>query len=359
MNWTKPFKRVAVMSVLLLVSALGACSEATSTVSPQDIIENVVKENKQPFSYYAESTTTSNDGIAFTMKEWRDESGKSRNEAIDDLGNSSYSVNDGSTVWSYNNETKEVLMIGLENEDLETINRSPSEQAKLLLELVENTHTVEVIGDETFINRDVIHVKATPNKQEGNLYGEQELWIDKETWFILKSTSIVDDTTVTTEYTIFEINPKFADDLFVFEIPEGAEVVDLSDFGEQIILHDVNEAVEYLDQPFYYVEEQNDLLLNDIEVFSMEGIPTQLTFNYVKNSIPYFSLVVTPVEDENKPYNGSDGLNVRGQEATLDEFGGFRSISWVQDGIGYALLISTADVTTEEVLMLMEKVKMS
>ena len=46
-------------------------------------------------------------------------------------------------------------------------------------------------------------------------------------------------------------------------------------------------------------------------------------------------------------------------EATLEEFGDFRSISWVQDGIGYAVLIDSADVTTEEVLALIETMEMS
>ncbi len=233
------------------------------------------------------------------------------------------------------------------------MNQSPSEQAKNLLKVIEGTHKVEVIGDEKFLERDVIHVKATPNEDVSNLFGEQEFWIDKETWVVLKMTNKVDDTTVTTKYTTFEIEPTFEKDQFVFEMPEGAEVVDFSQLGEEVILVQDEEAKQYLDKPFLYVEEQGELVLNNIEVFEMEEIPTQLTFNYLKSNIPYFSLTVMPVEEENKPYN-NEGLNVRGQTATLDEFGDFRSISWVQDGIGYSVLIDAADVTTEEVLELIE-----
>ena len=339
----------------MLALSLAACNTEVGTISPQEVIENVVKENKQPFSYYAESITTLSDGVSLTMKEWKDATGKTRTEFLDSFGHESYSVNDGSTIWTYDYESNEMFKLSLDEYDQESINKSPSEQAKLMLEAIENTHTIEVVGNETLLDREVIHVKATPNKQESNLFGEHELWIDKETWFVLKSSSKIDDSMTTTEYTHFEIDPKFKNNLFVFEMPEGAQMNELS----EIVIHDVKEAAQYLNQPFYYVEEQDNILLNDITVFSMEDIPAQLTFNYIKNNLPYFSLVVMPVEEANKEYNGKDGINVRGQEASLEEFGDFRSIMWVQDGIGYSVFIDEADVTTEEVLALIENMKMN
>ena len=354
MKWTKQLKSIAMISMLAL--SLAACNVEVGTVSPQEVIENVVKENKKPFSYYAEYKTTLSDGVSLTMKEWKDETGKARTEFVNNLGYASYSVNDGTTIWTYDYESNEVFKFSLEQYDWESINQSPSEQAKSMLEAIENTHTIEVVGTEIMLNREVIHVIATPNKQESNLFAKQELWIDKETWFVLKSSSTIDDLTTITEYTHLEFNPIFENNVFVFEAPEDAEMVELGDVNEPFVVHDMQEAAKYIEQPFYYVEQQNDISVHDITVFSTDNISGQLTINYIKNNLPYFSLVVMPVNDANKAYTGKDGMNVRGQEAIVVEAGDFRSISWVQDGIGYAVLIDSADVTTEEVIALIDAI---
>lgn len=351
MNWTKTLKSVAIISMLTI--SLSACNGEVGTITPQEIIENVVKENKEPISYYAESTTTLSDGSSFTMKEWKENTGKMRAEVVDHEGNSTYSVNDGSNIWTYNSESNEVITFDFQNAGGDSWNKSPSEQAKILLKSIESTHKIEIVGNEKLLKRDVIHVKATPNEQESNLFGEFEMWIDKETWFILKSIVKFDSEPTTQEYTKFEINPQFEKGKFDFEIPDGAEIVNLDELSEELILKDVNEAAQYIEKPFYYVENQNNVQLNDIGVFWMKDIPAQLTFNYINNDLPYFSLVVTPVDEENKKYSG-EGIKVKGQEGTLEEYGEFRSISWVEDGIGYAVLIDSVDVTTEEVLQLLE-----
>lgn len=347
------------IKLIALTIVLAACSsEGGTALTPQEIIENIVKEDKQPFAYYAESTATLSDGMTLTMKEWRDETGKVRTEVSDHLGNSSFSVNDGKIVWTYDSESNQVFTIDLKEFDEESLNKSPTEQAKQLVKAIENTHTIEIVGNEKLLDRDVIHVKAVPNKNEANLFGETELWIDKETWFILKTTSKIDNLLSTTEYTKFEINPKFEQDVFIFDMPEGAEVVDLNTQSEQIVLKNVDEAKQYMNKPFYYVADESDMTLHEITVFTMENIPAQLTFNYIKEGLPYFSLVVTEVGEENQAFDG-EGINVRGQEGVLHEMGEFRSISWVEDGIGYAALIDSADATTDEVLELIENMKLS
>lgn len=355
MHWIKQLKSVTIISMLAL--SLAACSVEVSTVSPQEIIENVIKEKNDPFSYYAESKTTFSDGTSLSMKEWRDETGKARTEVIDNLGHTSYSVNDGSTIWVYNLESNEVMKLSLDKSDLQSINKTPSDQVKTMLKTIEKTHTIKVIGNETLLNREVIHITATPSKQESNLFGEQELWIDKKTWFVLKNSSKIDNRTTITEYTDFNIKPVLTRDMFIFKIPEDAKIVELGNLNESFVVHDVQEAAKYIEKPFYYIGDQNDISLQDITVFSIEDISAQLTFNYIKNNKPYFSLVVTSVEESNKVYNGKDGLDVRGQEAIISGNDGFRSISWVEDGIGYAVLIDSADVTTEEIVALINAIK--
>lgn len=354
MKWTKQLKSVTIISMLAL--SLAACNTEVGNVSPQEIIENVVKENKEPFAYYAESKTVLSDDSSLMMKEWKDEDGKVRTEIVDSLGHTSHSVNDGSVTWMHDLEANEVMQFSLEESDSQSVNKSPSEQAKVMLETIENTHTIKVVGNETFIGRPVIHVKATPKSQEENLFSEQELWIDKETWFVLKSISTFDGNSTVTEYTKFEMNPKFESDLFVFDMPESAKIVELGNVNEPVVLHDIEEAAKYIEKPFYYVQDQQDILLHDISVFSMGGISSSLTLNYLKEEKPYFSLVITAVDEPNIKYNGSEGINLRGQQATVIESGNFRSISWVEDGIGYALLVDSPEAKTEEVVELFNAV---
>lgn len=176
------------LTLITLTIVLAACNgEGGTVLSPQEIIDNIVKEDKQPFAYYAESTMEFSDGMKLEMKEWRDGTGRSRTEVIDDIGNSSYSVNDGELVWAYDQESNQVYTFDLKEFNEESLNKTPTEQAKLLVKTIENTHAIEVVGNEKLLNRDVIHVKAVPNKDEENLFGETELWIDGETWLILTS----------------------------------------------------------------------------------------------------------------------------------------------------------------------------
>lgn len=353
----KKIKWLATLFVLTIF--LAACSsEGGTAMTPQEIIENIIKEDKQPFAYYAESTVTLSDGMKYTMKEWRDGTGKIRTEVSDQLGNSSFSVNDGKIVWTYDSASNQVFMIDLQDFDEESLNKLQTEQAKQLVKAIENTHTIEIVGNEKLLDRDVIHVKAVPNKNEENLFGETELWIDQETWLILKMISKIDDTVSTTEYTKLEIDPKLDEDLFVFEIPEGAEVVDINELSDELVVKTVEEVKQYIDKPFYYVEDEGDITLHDINVFTMENVPAQLTLNYIKEGLPYFSIVVTEVGEENKAFDG-EGMNVRGQEGVLHEMGEFRSISWVEDGIGYTVLIDSVEATTDEVLELIENMKLS
>ena len=353
MNWMKLLKATALLSML----TLAACNAEVGNVSPQDIIENVVQENEEPIAYYGESTMTLSDGTSFTMKEWKAKDGKVRTEMVDSLGNVSHSVNDGVHVWMHDVATNEVMQFTLDEETAQGVNKSPSEQAKAMLETIENTHAIEVVGNETLLDRAVIHVKATPKNNEENLFGEQELWIDKDTWFVLKSVSKIDGKQTKTAYKTFDVSPKLDSELFVFTMPDGAEMVELGEVEEPLVVHSIEEAIPYIDKPFYYVEDQQDITLHDISVFSMEGVPGSLTLNYIKQDMPYFSLVVMPVEEPNVPYNGTEGIDVRDQQASLVEAGNFRSISWVENGIGYALLIESADVTTEEVVDLFNAIQ--
>lgn len=353
----KRMKWVVIFFAVTLV--LAACNgEGGTKLNPQEIIENIVKEEKEPFAYYAEAKTSLSDSLMLEIKEWRDGTGRARVEVEDSDGVYAYSVNDGQFVWTYDGESNKVFKFSLDEMAEESFNKSPAEQAKNLVRMIENSHTIEIIGDEKLLGRDVIHVKAVPNKGEENLFGETELWIDKETWFILKMTSKIDDTVTTTEYTKFEIHPKLEEDLFVFELPEGAEMVDINEEFKETIVKTVDEAKQYFNQPFYYVEEQGEIVLRDINVFQMSGVPNELTLNYTKNGLPYFSLVITEAGEENKDFEGRE-INVRGQEAILHEIEEFSSISWVEDGVGYAVLIDSADVTTEEVLALIENMKRS
>lgn len=340
-----------IKSVVFLGSlslTLVACNSDLNSMSSEEIYANVVQSYEEPVSYYAESMMSFSDEDPIVMKEWRNKDNQIRTEAYMNDELESIAVNDGEFIWSYDSTTNEVIYFELDQLAIDNLNQPMSEQAKMLLDIIKESHNLEIIGEEKVANRDTLHVKATPKNDVDELMGELDVWVDKETWFLLKTVSKVDDFEVIGEYTTFELNPKLEEELFVFETPEGATVVDMDEMFKETKVATIEEAKAYINSPFLYVAETDSIRLKDISVTEVQDVENSLTLNYFKDDLPYFYLGVSPLEEANVPFTG-EGYNIRGQEGMIDEMSTLKMLTWVEDGFGYVAIVEREDVTVEEI----------
>jgi outer membrane lipoprotein carrier protein len=129
-------------------------------------------------------------------------------------------VTDGQTVWSYAVATNQVLI------DRFKLNERMLSPERLLT-TAPDEYTSRIAGKEKLGSTGTVVLLLTP-KDEASSVKSLKLWVDENT-ALVKQVVLVDVNGRETQYTVrtIDINTGLEDGRFVFEIPEGVEVVDL------------------------------------------------------------------------------------------------------------------------------------
>jgi outer membrane lipoprotein carrier protein len=129
-------------------------------------------------------------------------------------------VTDGETVWSYNPATKQVL---IDHFKLDANAITPER----ILGAAPQDFATSLLGTQKLGKTDVYVLKLIP-RGEQSMVKSMKLWIDHATWLIKKA-ELTDVNGKVTEYTVTDVkvNSGLADGRFVFQAPEGSEIVDL------------------------------------------------------------------------------------------------------------------------------------
>ncbi|ARK23838.1 hypothetical protein SporoP37_03400 [Sporosarcina sp. P37] len=339
----------------VLVLGLAACSFEDNQYSPEQVINNAMKENKEPLSYYGEATmrmTAEKEKIQ--LKEWRSKDGKFKVETEGAAPDEhAVTVNDGKTITMYQ-ESLHQAMISKDGEAVTALAPSPKDQAHQLLKMIGDTHTISIDGEEKIAGRDAYHLVAKANEKD-TLFGDQELWVDKENWFVLKSISHSGDNQIDLEYTKIEFDKEFQDDIFSIELPEGITIQNIDEMNETEEVS-LEEAAQHVGQPVLYFPEEDG---RKIEQIGMDDLTAELNrveinINYVKDDTPLLSLSLfkTPenLEGDDLKMPGQEVVKVRGIEGTMIDMEGFRNVFWKEDGVSYSIILNNPDVTIEEVI---------
>src|SRR5699024_7368029 len=165
-------------------------------------------------------------------------------------------------------EEKAILLEGVEAADF---NMDPREQIEMLMQTVQDTHQIEIAGEEVIAGRDTIHMIATKPDGVKSLFGEQEWWIDKETWLLLKIKSTSGDDMVHMEYTKIDFDAKMEDSLFEIDIPEGVEVEKMDNELSQGDDITIEEIPGKLAQSVFYIPSQDAHEIDTISYIETEG----------------------------------------------------------------------------------------
>lgn len=344
-------KKISINILLgAMTMSLYGCSSEGNQYSPDQVIQNALEESTP--TYYGEVEIMVNDkgeNSGEFMKEWRSSDGKTRIESQDlDGKNKIISVNDGSVMTLYHVDLNEAYII----DDTETLTVNPSlkEQANRLLEMIRDTHDISSEGEANIAGRNAHHLLAKANKK-GALFGDLELWIDKEHWLILKMNLQMGDAQTEMAYTKIDFNAKISSDLFMVDLPADVDVKKLSEMSDtkEISLEEVPTKIG---KSVVYFPETEDLKISQIDLYELYGElnRNEISIDYTKNSLPLLTLSVFESEEENLGDAEGESVDIRNQEGTYTELGEFRSVTWQEDGNTYSILIIDPSLTLEEVI---------
>ncbi|MBU5267310.1 LolA family protein [Virgibacillus proomii] len=338
------------------------CTPESNHYSPQEMVNQALAAEVKPLAFYGESTSVISENgkevKRFTMKEWRNDEGKIRTELQGgDRGEKWVSVNDGTSVISYDQTQNQAVIID-DPEILELNQPSPKKQVDFILEKIVKTHEISDGKEEEIAGRKTQHIIAEP-KKDNNLYGKQELWIDKENWIVLKMISVIGDQTQETIYNEIDFDTNIPEEKFSLDLPKDVEIKNLNEESpvREITLEDVPKE---LGKSILYIPETNEWQIDKVELieFSGEFKRKEVSMDYIKNDVPFLNLSVfkTPDKaiDENLLPN-EQTITIRGKRGTYTNDESFHSLLWDENGLRYSLLIDNQNIELKQIKELIEK----
>lgn len=183
----------------------------------------------------------------------------------------------------------------------------------------------------------------------------QEIWIDQNTWLILRERIQQGNYSYEFEYTGFKFNPRVDEDIFKVEIPHDANVVyldnNLEKINEEVTLE---EAVKRLGIPIFHLEEREG-----ISLVSAKYIET-ISAIYGRVDLTYKTEEGKEVIVQNSPSSvlyeeldlGYEKIVVQGQEAIYREIGSMKFIEFSYEDTICDIYIKNSQMSKNELIML-------
>jgi outer membrane lipoprotein-sorting protein len=355
---------IALSLVLLLGLTLSACGDK---ITAEEIVAEMQETMESTTDAHAVVTADVDvQGIALsvTAEVWEKMPYKARAVVLDAseagyLGTTF--VTDGDQAWLYEPEHSTVTVGPLGEIDMPL----PQEMITSLQEVIQavlDASDIELVGEEAVAGREAYKLTMSP-KEGAELEflpggGLATLWVDKEQWIVLKATYEASSLGQgSLEMESFELNPGLADDLFSFEIPEGAKVIDVE--AQQAVPLTLDEARQQAGFALLvpeYVPEGTTL----IEVFRSGDL---FILRYDHSPAASFT-VVQASETAAFPspellgfaMQGRTDVTVRGHgaEAIVDEVGSNTFLLWTEDGVTLSV---AGHISLEEALRVAESLQ--
>ncbi len=244
-------------------------------------------------------------------------------------------VVDGSKGWYYEPARNRVV-IGVPGEMEMPLPEEILLSMQDTIQQVLNVTDVELAGEEEVLGRPAYKLVLTPKEgtEFESVAGSATLWVDKEQWIVLKALfEVTGMGQGSMEVRSFELNPGLPADLFTFQVPEGAEVVEVeAEEPVPVTLDEARAQAGFVLLVPGYVPGGATL----IEVFKLGDSIIQ---RYDHSQEVSFTIVQGPELAGPPPLGNTQELTVRGQPATLvvDEAGGNTFLYWTENGVTITL----------------------
>jgi hypothetical protein len=224
--------------------------------------------------------------------------------------------------------------------------------------MVRDTHEISTKKEDKVAGRDAHHLRAKA-KNNGTLLGDLELWIDKESWIVLKMILHMGDNVTEMTYTTIDLNAKMSPDLFTVDLPEDVKVENLLDVLEtkEISLEEVPGKIG---ESTVYFPETEELRISLIELYEQQGElnRSEVSIDYTKDGLPLLTLSVFETVNEGIDDVKEQTVEIRNQEGFYLELGDFRSVLWDENGVTYSIVLIDPNLTLEELINMSEEMEL-
>ncbi|MBN1659327.1 MAG: DUF4367 domain-containing protein [Anaerolineae bacterium] len=243
--------------LLVWVLVVGLVAGCGQRITAEEIVERMretLDSTRDAHAVVVADAQVQGMALAVTLEVWEQAPNRLRVEVLDASlpeFDGMVMVTDGEQAWLYEPASNKVSVGEAGVMDMPL----PYEVLGQLQEVVQgilDTSNVELAGEETVAGREAYRLVLSPKEEADGPFvipgpWQAMLWTDKEEWYVLKAE--VESETVgsgSLEVQSFELNSGLADDLFVFQVPEGVEVVDVAQARSgPLTLEEAREQVDF------------------------------------------------------------------------------------------------------------------
>ncbi|MGV8980512.1 LolA family protein [Clostridium sp.] len=355
------------IGLTVVTSLFIGCSTKRDVIIPEEVITNVMKANEKSKSYYAEYKMDSyeNEKLKESMafKQWSDNSTgkvKTRIETEDKTSGKVVTTNDGEKLISYTEKDKKAFAMKIGTELDQSANSNYKDQLISQLGNISKTHGLTFKGEEKVGGFETYHISAVA-KEKNTIMGNQEYWIEKSNWFLVKFSSESGNNKSIMEYTKLNFSPKFDDSVFLQNLPSDVKIENYEDIAmDNETTIDLKEGAKIAGKPLLHLEENQGYKLKEVKYLNMEKAKhEEINQIYEKDGVVAFTL--TTVIDGNKKtaskedelkLPGEEEITVRGKKAT--EMKEIKLIYWIENDLNYSLMLGNPKLTMEDAKKIVE-----
>jgi outer membrane lipoprotein-sorting protein len=354
-----------VTCITVVASLFTGCNLKGDVLIPEEVITNVMKANEKTKSYYAEFKVDSyeNEKLIENMnfKQWSDSSSgkiKSRIETEDKISGKVVTTNDGDRLISYTEKDKKAFSMKIGAELSLGSNANYKDQLINQLGNISKTHELIFKGEEKVGSFKTYHISAV-SKEKNSIMGNQEYWIEKSNWFLVKSSAESGNSKIISEYTKLNLSPKFEDSLFIQKLPSEVKVENIEDIAKNNeTTIDLKEGAKIAGKSILYLKENSSYKLKEVKYLNVEKTNhKEINQIYEKDGAAAFTLTTiindkSVSNEENLKLPGEEEITIRGKKATIMEE--IKCISWVENDLNYNVLVENPQITMEHAKKLVE-----
>lgn len=371
-------KKMLIIILCMSFFISGCESIGDKSLLPEEIIATAIETNEEVKDYYMVSTMEIylNDELVDEMvtKEW---SGriygdlKRRTETTSKEDGKTISVMDEKEAIIYQEDTNEVFTMTYEIEEIGNLNKSLKRRTMDELAILKKQYTIKNLGEEEINGIKTFHLKGIP-KKEDSLFGDYEMWIDKDNWLVVKSITSTGDQKIITKNKEIDFSPKLQASMFKLDIPEDAELVNIDDFSPDIEEITIEEANKELNGRLLYVKDQI-YKLEKVQYLrsKSEDMDDEIIFDYSKDGENLFNItVIKRSKEEMQGFFEANEQLIRGHLAFIEEDvislrqdkglvseGILNIITFYENELMYSLVLEENKITIQEAIDVIEKME--
>lgn len=352
-------KRLFIIILLGLV-LLSGCNNEVS-VSASEIVNKAVEFEDKPMDYYGEATVKiKEDGKLINDIKVKDYlNGKTQKTISKDsiTKEAAHALLIDGKLLIYD-ETNKVAYDSVIDEEVLQDAFSPRQQFKTVLETYKDSHDYKTVGEERVAGLNTHHMIFTA-KEDDNLLGDMEMWVDEKSWVVVKMIYRTGNMDIEIEYTKMDLKPSFSDDTFTLDIPKDIKIESMDEMlGEADNVITEEEADNVFEQKFLKLQEK-DLKLEKIKLFDLEKVAGRKELNLIyvdKEGIPAVNLSVFPQPKEKEfQIDKNKDFKVRGKPAEKEK--SISMISWDEAGLRYVIMLDDPSLSLSDAKEIAERMK--